>query len=351
MKMNTSTTITSAPATATKAGLQGIPRGAWLLLPLLAVLASMPWWAERDLQRLCVEFMYTLALAQMWNLLVGYGGLVSIGQQAFVGIGAYTLVVLGAQWGIPAFLVIPLAGGMAALIAVPMGALLFRLRGAYFAVGTWVAAEVLRLLVANNASVGAGSGTSVTAALRGMSASTREVGMLWVSLVLGLGSTLVVYLWLRSRWGLALSAVRDSEPAAASLGVSVNRIKWWVWLTAAAGCGMVGALAYMAKLRVAPEAAFSPEWTSTAFFIVVLGGIGTIEGPIVGALLFFALRELLSDYGSVYLIVLGLAAIAVMLFKPRGIWGAGGWQLFPVRRLSGLTDNPGAKTHTKGEQP
>lgn len=299
----------------------------------------MPWWAGRELQRLCVEFMYTLALAQMWNLLVGYGGLVSIGQQAFVGIGAYTLVVLGAHWGIPAFLVIPVAGVVAMLLAVPMGALLFRLRGAYFAVGTWVAAEVLRLLVANNASVGAGSGTSVTAALRGMSSGTREVGMLWIALALGLGSTFGVYFWLRSRWGLALGAVRDSEPAAASLGVPVQRIKWWVWLAAAAGCGMVGALAYMAKLRVAPEAAFSLEWTTTAFFIVVLGGIGTIEGPIVGAVLFFALREVLADYGGVYLIVLGLAAIAVMLFKPRGLWGNSGWQLFPVRRLSGMAAN------------
>ncbi|MBS0317081.1 MAG: branched-chain amino acid ABC transporter permease [Proteobacteria bacterium] len=337
--MKRSTSVSSPSALAVVAGPHGIRRSAWLLLPVVAVFIAMPWWAGRELQRLCVEFMYTLALAQMWNLLVGYGGLVSIGQQAFVGIGAYTLVVLGAHWGIPAFLVIPVAGVVAMLLAVPMGALLFRLRGAYFAVGTWVAAEVLRLLVANNASVGAGSGTSVTAALRGMSSGTREVGMLWIALALGLGGTFGVYFWLRSRWGLALGAVRDSEPAAASLGVPVQRIKWWVWLAAAAGCGMVGALAYMAKLRVAPEAAFSLEWTTTAFFIVVLGGIGTIEGPIVGAVLFFALREVLADYGGVYLIVLGLAAIAVMLFKPRGLWGNSGWQLFPVRRLSGMAAN------------
>jgi branched-chain amino acid transport system permease protein len=315
-------------------GSRALWKPALALLVALA-LAALPWWGERDTQRLCIEFMYTLALAQMWNLVVGYGGLVSIGQQAFVGVGGYALVVLGSLWGVPAFLVVPLAGVVAMVVAVPMGALLFRLRGAYFAVGTWVAAEMLRLLVATNAAVGAGSGTSVTAALRGMGSGTRETGTLWIALALGLGSTLGVYLWLRSRWGLALGAVRDSEPAAASLGVSVQRIKWWVWLASAAGCGMTGALIYIAKLRISPDAAFSPEWTSTAFFIVVIGGIGTLEGPVVGTLLYFVLRELLADYGGAYMIALGLLAIATMLWRPRGLWGATGWQVLPVKRLSG----------------
>jgi branched-chain amino acid transport system permease protein len=295
--------------------------GALVGLVLLIALIAAPWWAERSSQRLLIEFLYTLALAQMWNLLAGYGGLLSVGQQAFIGIGGYCLVVLGLQAGLNPFLIVPLAGLVTALVAVPTAALLFRLRGAYFAVSTWVVAEVFRLMVANTASVGGGSGTSITQTVRGIPAWWRESTTLWIALALGVGATLAVYFLLRSRHGLALTAVRDSEAAAESLGVSVDRIKWFVYVASAAGCGMAGALIFITKLRIAPEAAFSLDWTATMFFVVIIGGIGTIEGPIVGALIFFLLRELLSDYGSWYMIVLGLVAVVFMLWIPRGVWG------------------------------
>ena len=316
-----------------------------LLLAVVLVIAILtaPWWAERATQRLLTEFLYTLALAQLWNLLAGYGGLLSVGQQAYVGIGGYCLVVLGLQAGINPFLVVPLAGLVTAVIAVPTAAVLFRLRGAYFAVGTWVVAEVFRLLVANNASVGGGSGTSITRTVSGIPMWWRESITLWIALALGVGTTLGVYLLLRSRHGLALTAVRDSEPAAESLGISVSRVKWLVYVGAAAGCGMVGALIFITKLRISPEAAFSMDWTAMMFFVVIIGGIGTIEGPIIGALIYFLLREYLSDYGSGYLIVLGVVAVGVMLWFPRGVWGlvAGRFDLhlFPVqRRLRRLPD-------------
>ncbi|OGB52674.1 MAG: ABC transporter permease [Burkholderiales bacterium RIFOXYD12_FULL_59_19] len=314
-----------------------------LLLAVLLLLAavSAPWWAERSSQRLLTEFLYTLALAQMWNLLAGYGGLLSVGQQAYIGLGGYCLVVLGLQYGIHPFLIVPLAGLVTALVAIPTAAVLFRLRGAYFAVGTWVVAEVFRLLVANTASVGGGSGTSITKTVSGMPAWWRESTTLWMALALGAGATLAVYLLLRSRHGLALTAVRDSEPAAESLGISVPRMKWFVYLVSAAGCGMVGALIFITKLRIAPEAAFSMDWSATMFFVVIIGGIGTIEGPIIGTVVFFFLREYLSDFGSWYLIVLGAVAVAFMLWMPRGIWGfvASRFDLhfFPVqRRIRGL---------------
>ena len=309
-----------------------------LLLAALLLLAAIaaPWWAERSSQRLFTEFLYTLALAQMWNLLAGYGGLLSVGQQGFVGLGGYCLVVLGLQAGLNPFFIVPLAGVVAALVAIPAAAVLFRLRGAYFAVGTWVVAEVLRLLVANTASVGGGSGTSITRTVSGIPAWWRESTTLWLALTLGAGATLAVYFLLRSRYGLALTAVRDSEPAAESLGISVARVKWFAYLASAAGCGMAGALIFVTKLRIAPEAAFSMDWTATMFFVVIIGGIGTIEGPIVGTLIFFLLREFLSDYGSGYLIVLGTVAVAFMLWLPRGVWGllASRFDLhfFPVQR-------------------
>ena len=322
--------------------------GLVLALLLLLSAVSAPWWAERATQRVLTEFLYTLALAQLWNLLAGYGGLLSVGQQGFIGLGGYCLVVLGLQFGIHPFLIVPLAGVFTALVAIPTAAVLFRLRGAYFAVGTWVVAEVFRLLVANNASVGGGSGTSITRTVTGIPAWWRESTTLWIALALGGGATLAVYALLRSRHGLALTAVRDSEAAAESLGVSVPRMKWLVYIASAGGCGMVGALIFITKLRIAPEAAFSMDWSAAMFFAVIIGGIGTIEGPIVGTLVYFVLRQLLSDYGSWYLIVLGCVAVAFMLWIPRGIWGLMirrfDLNFFPVQRRVRLAP-------ATGEQP
>jgi branched-chain amino acid transport system permease protein len=145
-----------------------------------------------------------------------------------------------------------------------------------------------------------------------------------------------VYALLRSRWGLALVAVRDSERASQSLGIDPQRLKWLVWIAAAAGCAMVGALIFTMKLRVSPDAAYSLDWTTTMLFVVVIGGIGTLEGPIVGTVVYFLLREWLSDLGEGYLILLGALTMAVMLFAKGGLWGlvTRRWdvQLFPVQR-------------------
>jgi len=159
---------------------------------------------------------------------------------------------------------------------------------------------------------------------------------LWIALALGVGATLAVYALLRSRWGLALVAVRDSERASQSLGIDPQRLKWLVWIAAAAGCAMVGALIFTMKLRVSPDAAYSLDWTTTMLFVVVIGGIGTLEGPIVGTVVYFLLREWLSDLGEGYLILLGALTMAVMLFAKGGLWGlvTRRWdvQLFPVQR-------------------
>lgn len=305
-------------------------------LVVVVVLASMPYWAERSDLRLVTEFLYLLAIAQMWNLLAGYGGMVSIGQQAFIGIGGYALFALAMHGDVNPFVAVPLAGLVAALIAAPTAWLVFRLRGAHFAVGTWVLAEVFRLIVANIPAVGGGSGASLINAVRGIPMWTREATTFWLALALGVGSIVLVYAILRSRIGLALTAVRDSEPAAQSLGVRVQRLKLIVYIASALGCGMIGALIYITKLRISPDAAFSVEWTATAIFIVVIGGIGRIEGPIVGTLVYFALRNYLGDFGAWYMIALGGVAIVVMVKAPQGLWGLIAdrfdLHLFPVQR-------------------
>jgi len=315
--------------------------GGILAALLVLILAALPFFGSSATMRTIVEFISLLTLAQMWNLLAGYAGLVSIGQQAYIGLGGYALFVFGNDLGINPFLAVPLAGLAAAALALPTAAIVFRLHGAYFAVGTWVVAEVYRLIIANMAWQGGGSGKTLTA-IRGFSRWNRESITYWIALAIAAGTVALVYLLLRSRHGLALTAIRDSEAASASLGVNVFRAKLMVYVLAAFGAGLIGALVYLNLLRISPDAAFGVNWTAFMIFIVVIGGIGTIEGPIVGTVIFFALRETLSDFGTWYLILLGAVAVLTMLRAPAGIWGfvARRYDLrfFPVQRRVRLHD-------------
>lgn len=289
-------------------------------------LAFAPFWAGRADLRLLMEVLSFLALAQMWNLLAGYSGLISIGQQAFVGLGGYLFFAMAMFAGIPLLLAMPLAALATAVIAIPTGWVAFRLQGAYFAIGTWVIAEVFRLIAAQISSLGGGSGISLPVALAKSLASgraEREMIMYYLAFGIGVSSVLMVWALLRSNWGLALTAIRDSEVAAEAVGVHTRRVKFMVYVATAALTGLTGAFIFLQKLRITPDAAFSVnDWTAFVIFIVVIGGIGTIEGPIIGVIVFFALREVAADWGTWYLIMMGAIAIGVMLIDKRGIWGA-----------------------------
>ena len=311
-----------------------------LLGLVLVALASAPAWGGRDDLRLLAEIYAYIALASLWNLLAGYAGLVSVGQQAYVGLGAYLLFALTLRAGLPALWAIPLAGLIAAAIAGPAAALLLRLRGHYFAIGTWIVAEVFRLIASQISALGGGSGTSLPAAVivaMAPSRQAREFLLYWIALVLVVAVLALVVLLLRSRYGLALKAIRDSELAARCNGIDVTRVKVIVYVVTALGTGTTGALIFLQKLRISPDAAFSVnDWTAFVIFMTVIGGIGRIEGPIIGAIVFFLLRQTLADLGTLYLLLLGAVAIAVMLFAPKGIWGLivdrFGWQVFPLER-------------------
>lgn len=298
-------------------------------------LLSVPFWAEASLMRWGVEVMCFLVLAQMWNLLAGYGGLISVGQQAFVGLGGYGLFLFAQHLGIHPFLAVPLGGVLAALVAALTAKLMFRLRAGYFAVGTWVLSEVIRIAISNVSLVGGGSGQSLTVMAR-MPREIRESGTFWMACALLIAASISINLLLRSRFGLALTAVRDSETAAESQGVDVAGLKFRVYVMSALGTGLVGALYYLNTLRIAPASAFDLNWVVAAIFIVVIGGIGSIEGPLVGTALFFGLRWLLADYGSWYWMAMGAIAVLVMVFAPQGIWGLihkkTGMELLPMRR-------------------
>ena len=306
----------------------------------LLLLAAAPAWGGRDDLRLLAEIYAYVALASLWNLLAGYAGLVSVGQQAYVGLGAYVLFASTILAGIHPLLAVPVAGAIAAIVALPVAGLMFRLRGHYFAIGTWVVAEVFRLSASQISALGGGSGISLPASIvtaMAPSRQLREFLIYWVALALMVAVLAAIVLLLRSRYGLALTAIRDNELAARSSGVDVTRTKLVVYILTALGTAMIGALIFLQKLRISPDTAFSVnDWTAFVIFITVIGGIGRVEGPIIGTIVFFLLRQTLADLGSLYLLMLGAVAIAVMLLAPKGIWGflAGrfGWQLLPLER-------------------
>ena len=307
-------------------------------LVIVIALIAAPWWAGRADMRLMSELLLYIALASLWNLLAGYAGLVSVGQQAFVGFGGYMLFALTIFGGLHPLAAIALAGLLGAAVSVPVAALIFRLRGAYFAIGTWVMAEVFRLVFAQVSALGGGSGQSLPIAIVKSLASgrsARESLSYWLALGCAALVIAAVYFILRSRKGLALTAIRDNELAAGSLGIDIWKTKFFVYVAVSGMTAVTGALLFLQKLRISPDAAFSVnDWTAFVIFIVVIGGIGSVEGPIIGALVFFALRETLADLGSLYLLVLGAVAIVVMLKAPRGLWGIArarfDLQLFPL---------------------
>jgi branched-chain amino acid transport system permease protein len=273
-------------------------------------------------------------------LLAGYAGLVSVGQQAYVGLGAYVLFASTILAGVHPLVAVPVAGVIGAVVALPVAGLIFRLRGHYFAIGTWVVAEVFRLIASQVSVLGGGSGISLPAGIviaMAPSRQMREFLIYWIALALVVLVLAAIVLLLRSRYGLALTAIRDNELAARSNGVDVTRVKLVVYVVTALGTALVGALIFLQKLRISPDTAFSVnDWTAFVIFITVIGGIGRVEGPIIGTIIFFILRQTLADLGSLYLLMLGVVAIAVMLKAPKGIWGLVadrfGWQLLPLER-------------------
>ncbi len=274
---------------------------------------------------LLTEFMSMLVLAVMWNLLAGYADIVTVGQHGFVGVGAYAFFGFAALLNIDPILSIPLAGIVALVVAVPAMALVFRLRTAYLAIGTWVVAEVLMLIAGKLNAFGGGSGTSLPIAIvlslrHGRSA--RLALIYWLAFALAAISLAIAYLLLRSRIGIGLTAMRDNEEGAAAVGVNITRARILCFLGTAPFLGMAGAVITLQKLRIAPAASFSiTDWTVFVIFNVVIGGIGSFEGPIVGTIVYFVLRQYLGELGTWNLILLGTLSIALILVQKRGLWG------------------------------
>jgi branched-chain amino acid transport system permease protein len=308
----------------------------WLLpfaVVVVAVLAYAPYAVTESSTNTLINFFILLVLGVMWNVLAGFAGLVSVGQQAYIGLGAYSVLYL-AQHSVDPFVALPLAIAVCAVASVPISFVVFRLRGGYFAIGTWVVAEVAYLVTIRFRSLGGGTGAS----LPGLHYSATVLGALtyWASLAVAVLALLSAFLLLRSRLGLALTAVRDSEIAAASVGVQVSMAKRIVYSLACAGAGGAGGLMILTNLNVQPSdtvGVYGVKWSAYMLFVVLIGGIGYLEGPILGTIVFFVLQQTLASHGAWYLIIVGLVAVTIAVYLPRGLWGLldrRGIKLFPV---------------------
>lgn len=327
--------------------------GLVVIVPLLAILGLAPYYVSRGFQGSLVTLFSLIVLATMWNLLAGYGGMVSIGQQAYIGIGAYALVYIADTIGLDPFIAVPAAVVIAGLVSIPVSYLAFRLIGGYFAIGTWVIAEVIRLVVVQFEQLGGGSGMTLSA-FGALAPGRRIAYVYWLSLVAVILAVGVTYLIMRSRLGLGFTAIRDDSVAAASLGVRVTSSKRFVFVVSAMGSALAGCMIAANTLRVQPESIFSVQYSAFMIFIVVIGGIGTIEGPILGAIIFFGLQQWLSDLGTWYMVILGVVAIVITLFLPKGLWGlisgGGRIRLFPVGYQLVTTPNRSANAATSNQE-
>lgn len=310
-----------------------------LLTIIMLLLASYPFWgSEYTISIIILMFLY-LSLGQMWNLLGGYSGLVSLGQQAFIGIGGYSVAMLTQVYKMPIFVGAVTSIVVTVIFALVISLPIFKMKGVYFTIGTWIIAEALGIFFINWIFVNSGIGYNITVAYR-----MNMRYFYYFCFAIGIGSVVIVYLILRSKLGLALMAMRDNEGAAEVRGVKLYRTKLICFIIAACWTAVTGCALYLNLAYIKPPSAFSIEWTVSMVFIVIIGGIGTIEGPIIGTIIYIILRQYLYNFPGISNIILGAIAIIIIIAAPKGIMGylhdRLGWDFFTVRRRIGKRGAP-----------
>ncbi len=314
--------------------------GRWRLWPGVVVFAGIAVVASQSTSAftpyqldIFTTLLAFIALAQSWNILAGYGGQVSLGVSAFVGTGAYSaaLLELHAGLGYPlGILAATVAGAvLAAVLAVP----LLRLRGDYFSIGTLSAALALQALAVNWAFVGGSTGLTLPEA--GIPGPVENF-----QLACGIAGVAmaVTYLVAHSSFGMRLKAVRDNEPAAVGLGVSAFRHRLGALLMSGALSGLTGGLLAMQQVSFEPGGMLGLGWTVNALLMTIVGGIGTILGPVIGAVaVYYLLTKQLESLQTVSVIIEGVLLLVIVRFAPRGIWPL---TILAVRRLTGRRRRP-----------
>ena len=283
------------------------------------LLALVPLVFSSDVVQKLTTLLILILLAVMWNALAGYGGLLSVGQQAFIGIGAYATVYF-ADLGMPPYVAMIAAMVLAGLISIPVSLFALRLRAAQFAIGMWVTAEAASIIVRQDQNLGAGTGIALIQ-LYHFDPSFRQAYTFWLALAFAVIFIGLLFFLLRSPVGVSLQAIRDDEGAARSLGVNVAARKRLLFVLAGFGCGAAGVLVVANTLFIEPTSVFSVQWSAYMIFMVLVGGLGTFEGPIIGAILLFAIQTIFTQGGPWYLVGLGATAALFALAMPRGLWG------------------------------
>jgi len=297
------------------------------LLAGALLLALAPSFTSDYTQQVCFRVLEYAALGQAWNLLAGYGGLVSLGSAAFIGIGAYTTAEL-TNHSLPLVPGMLVSGAFAATFATVVSPALFRLRGLYFTIGTLALAEALRLFMVNYNGLGGNIGIFL------QSAAPTTAGLYWLALGVAAAATGLVALILRTRLAISLRAVRDDEDVARQMGLVSFRTKLFAFTLAAFLMGVVGGLQAGKLSQIEPYGSFGLQWTIDIVTVALIGGLGTLGGPLIGAVFTVALAEWLNAYPSLHLAITGAIVIVVVRFAPGGLWGllAHGWaRLRPER--------------------
>jgi branched-chain amino acid transport system permease protein len=251
-------------------------------------------------------------LSQSWNILAGFAGQTSLGHAAFFGIGAFVTRTL---WlGETPFALAFIAGGLAAVaFAMLIGAPTFRLRGAYFAIGTLGVAEVLRITVSQNVPF-------ISSMPGPMMAAYDLAPRYYLALGLAIATTGAAYLLLRSPWSLGILAVREDEGAAQSMGVHVLGHKLLAFALSSFFAGLAGGVFAFQQISYYPAAPFSPLWTFDALLITFIGGLGTLGGPVIGAIFFILVRQQLAvTLVEIHQVVFGILFIVIVLVFPGGL--------------------------------
>jgi len=292
----------------------------FIVVVLFIVLIMMPMLASNNvMERLTVLFIYII-MAAMWNTLAGFGGLISIGQQLFFGLGAYATIRI-TNLGVSPFAALLIAACLVGLLSWPISTFMLRLKAGEFAIGMWVLASIGHLLVNLDPLIQGETGISLIA-LNQFDIETRRT-LIYLSALLGMSGLLLgLFFILRSRAGIAMQAIRDNEEAADSIGVDAEKVKKWFFIFAAFGTALAGALWLAQASSFQPKTYFSVQWTAYMIFMVLVGGLGRFEGAILGALLFFAVETWFASTGVWYLVGLGAVAMLCSLFLPKGLWGA-----------------------------
>lgn len=306
----------------------------WVLLAAIIIfLAVLPFsgsWSQY-LVSLVTLIMIYMAFGQMWNLLGGYAGLLSLGMQAFIGIGGYALAVLSIDYGMNIYVSVLIGGVASVIFGLIVSPALFRMTGVYFAIGSWVVAEALIIAFSNWSVVRYAKGISIRTVFH-----ISNTTIYFLAVGLGLASVLIVYFLMKSKIGLALMAMRDNAGAAEAMGVKLFPTKLKCYMIACFVTGIGGGIMYINQAYITPSAGISIQWTIAMTFMVIIGGIGTMEGPILGAIIYVLLTQFLYNFPGSAMMVLGAVAVIAIMVLPNGIVGTiqnkTGFELLSPRR-------------------